>query len=130
LDALGRIQTALQRGEKVFEGKYNRRNLFGFDSVLALDPFVLKLDVAYTLERTSYTQDYRPVTNPWLNAVLGAEYLSGDDLQVVFEAFALTIFDVRSNYRLALIEPRAPPPSSADVGGRTIVLPGVAGIIR
>ena len=28
-------------------------------------PFVLKLDVAYTLQRTSYTQDYRPVQCPW-----------------------------------------------------------------
>jgi hypothetical protein len=130
LDALGRVQDALGRGATLFLGKYNRRDLFGFDSALALDPFVLKLDVAYTLARTSYTQAYQPVTNPWLNAVFGAEYLSGEDLQIIAEAFAITIFDVRSNYRLALFEPRAPPPSAMDVGGRTIVMPGVAGVAR
>jgi hypothetical protein len=131
LAALGRLQDALSRGEKVFDGVYARRDQLGFDSTLALDPFVLKLDVAYTFSRTSYTQDYKPVTNPWLNTVLGIEYLSGDDLQIIVEAFALTVFDLHSNYRLAFIEPHNPPPSmTTGLGLRTIALPGITGAIR
>jgi hypothetical protein len=131
LASLARLQDALARGEKVFDSVYTRRDLIGFDSTLALDPFVLKIDVAYTFARTSYTQDYKPVTNPWLNAVIGLEYLAGDDLQIIVESFTLTLFDLHSNYRLALFEPRAPPPSSTTgLGRRTIALPGMAGVIR
>lgn len=129
--ALGRLQEDLARGEEAFLGAYRRRNLLGADATLAVDPVILKLDVAYSFRRTAYTQDYVPVAHPWLTAVAGVEYFDGDALQVIVEAFALTIFDIKSNYRLSLFEEPAPPPSTTtDAGRRTIAIPGLAGVVR
>ena len=131
LGAITRLQDATAEGRTVFEGSYERRLLLGLDAVLAIDPILLKFDVAYTFERTLYAQGtFSPVTVPWLNAVVGIEYFDGEELQVIVEAFAITLFDVRSYYRLAIFEPNAPPPSQLDVGGRTIALPGLIGVVR
>jgi hypothetical protein len=102
------------------------------DASIALDPVILKFDLAYTFERTLYTQDFYPVARPWLNAAVGLEYIMGDELQILTEAFALTVFDVRSNERIQLLEPIAPPPSVLDIEGkeRTIVMAGAIAAIR
>lgn len=128
--ALGRLQDVLQRGQGVFEGRYTRRDVLGFDGVLAVDPLIFKIDVAYTFHRTAYTHEFRPVAHPWLLAVAGVEYFEGDDLQIIVEGFALTILDVKSSYRLLLIEANTPPPSTTDAGQRTLAVPGIAGIVR
>lgn len=130
LDALGRLSEALERGEPIFNGRYRRRSQLGFDAVWAIDPVILKVDTAYAFNRTAYTQDYRPVEHPWLTAVAGVEYVEGDALQVIVEAFILSIFDIPSNYRLSLFEPEAPPPSTTANGKRTIATAGFAGVIR
>lgn len=131
IESLGRLNDALERGEPVFSGRYRRRDLLGGDAVLAIDPVILKAELAFSFSRTAYTQnDYVPVEHPWLTAVFGAEYFDGDALQVIVESFALTIFDIKSNYRLALFEPAAPPPSATADGERTISIPGLAGIVR
>lgn len=130
LGAIDRVRTAAAQGRKLLQGGFLRRSLLGFDASYALDPVILKVDVAYTFARTLYTQDFRPVEHPWLNAVVGAEYLSGEELQVIVELFAITVFDIRSNYRLSLIEPIAPPPSMSAEGLRTISLPGAIGVVR
>ena len=102
------------------------------DASIALDPFILKLDVAYTFERTLYTQDFFPVTRPWLNSTIGLEYIMGDELQILTEVFALTVMDVRSNERLQLIEPISAPPSTMDIAGeeRSVALGGAIAAIR
>lgn len=130
LDAVGRLQDAIDKGEPIFNGRYRRRNLIGFDATLAVDPLVLKLDTAYAFKRTAYTQDYRPVEHPWLTVVAGAEYFDGGALTVIVEAFVLSIFNIPSNYRLSLFEPEAPAPSMTADGKRTIATAGFAGVIR
>ena len=131
LPALDSLNTAIAEGRDVFTGSYQRRTLFGVDAVWAVDPIVLKVDVAYTLERTLYLQrEFRPVRHPWLNAAVGLEYVDGDTLQIIIEAFAITVFDVPSHYRLALLEPTSLPPSTFDVGDRTLIFPGLIGVVR
>lgn len=130
LEAIGQIQEAIGQGRDLYTATYRRRTLIGGDAVLGLDPFVLKLDVAYTFGRTLFTQTLDPVRQPWLNAVLGIEYVDGERLQIILEAFVVGIFDVRSNYRLLVLEPRAAPPSTTDAGGRTLGVPGLAGVVR
>lgn len=131
VESLQVLQGILQRGEPLFYGTYRRRDVLGVDAVYVADPFIFKLDAAYSFERTAYTRAYRPVTNPWLNTVVGAEYVAGDDLQVVVEAFNITIFDVPSDVRLAFFEADSPPPSTTtSEGRRTLAIPGVAAVLR
>lgn len=130
LGAIGRVQEKIEEGRDLLEGTYERRTVIGGDVTWAVDPLVLKADVAYTFSRSLYTQDFAPVSLPWLNAVVGAEYVRGETLQVIVEAFAITIVGVRSHYRLAIFEPRAAPPSASNEGGRDIALGGVAGVVR
>ncbi len=132
LRAFESVNQAIEQGRPLLEGRYLRRALLGADASWAVDPFVIKLDLAYTFQRTLYTQDFRAVRRPWLNASLGAEYIHGETLQVMVELFALTAFDLRSNERLSLLEPRAPAPSELDIAGaeRTVAMPGAAAIVR
>jgi len=126
------LNQAIESGRPLLEGSYERRTLIGMDASIALDPFILKLDVAYTFERTLYTQDFFPVTRPWLNSTIGLEYIMGDELQILTEVFALTVMDVRSNERLQLIEPISAPPSTMDIAGkeRSVALGGAIAAIR
>lgn len=130
--AFDALNTALEMGKELMEGSYERRTLIGADASIAVDPFVIKLDLAYTLERTLYTQDFYPVARPWLNAAFGLEYIMGDELQILAEVFALTVMDVRSNERIQLIEPIAAAPSLLDISGaeRTVAMPGAIAAIR
>ena len=128
LDAIERIRTAVDEGRKIAKGTYLRRNVFGFDAVAALDPVVLKLDVAYSLKHTVYTQSVEPKTHPWLNAVLGMEYLDGDSLQIVLELFAIAVFGVPPDYRLLFFEGDVDLVSTD--GERTVILAGFAGAVR
>lgn len=130
--AFDALNTAIESGQELLEGSYERRTLVGADASIALDPIILKIDLAYTFERTLYTQDFYPVARPWLNASLGLEYIMGDELQILTEVFALTVFDVRSNERLQLLEPIAAPPSVLDIEGkeRTIAMGGAIAAIR
>lgn len=129
--AQGRLIQKIQGGQPVFEGTYRRRATFGMDLVYALDPLIIKFDLAYTLKRVFYTQDsFRSVRHPWVSAVLGVEYLYGDQLQIIVEVFTLAILDIASNYRISLFEPAAPPPSTTSDGRRTVALPGAICAIR
>lgn len=131
LAAVDRIRAATAQGRTLARGTYDRRSMLGFDLSWALDPVILKLDVAYTFDRTLYTQaDYRPVRHPWLSTVVGVEYLYGETFQLIVEAFALTVFDIQSSYRLLLVEPMAAPPSPFDGTVRTVSLGGVIGVAR
>lgn len=130
LMAVDRIRQATEEGRDLFESTYRRKGSIGFDAVLAVEPVLLKLDVAYSPRRTLYTQTFQPVPQAFLNTVIGIEYFEGGDFQMILEAFAFTAFDVRSFYRLMFIEPVAPPPSALDLGGRTVSFPGLAGVVR
>lgn len=131
LAAVERIRAATSQGRTLARGNYERRSMLGFDLSWAVDPLILKLDVSYTFQRTLYTQaDYRPVRHPWLTAVVGLEYVYGEDFQLLVEAFAITVFDIRSSYRLMLVEPVAAPPSQFDGGFRTVALGGVIAVAR
>ncbi|MCK6547443.1 hypothetical protein L6R52_16460 [Myxococcota bacterium] len=130
IEALQRVQEAITSGEVLVRGTYARRTQVGFDASWAVDPFVLKLDTSYVFDRTSYTQSFRPITTPWLNTVVGVEYVDGDALQILVEAFAWTMIDLPSNERVQYFEPAAPPPSTTANGKRTIVFPGIAGVAR
>ncbi|MBI4822081.1 MAG: hypothetical protein HY791_37835 [Deltaproteobacteria bacterium] len=130
LGAIGRIRDAQEQGRPLFMGTYDRRTVVGFDGSIAVDPLLLKVDAAYTFERTLYTQEFQSVRLPYLNAMIGLEYAEGEDLQADVEVFAIAAAEVRSYYRLLFLEGRSDPPSSTDVGARTIAMPGVAAALR
>lgn len=122
--AFSDLEHALERGERLFGGEYPRRTLFGLDGTYALDPVVLKLDVAYTLTRTLYTQDFAPIALPWMDVVVGLDYTDGDRFFFTMEGFALLVFDVPGDLRLALFEPREAAPGGTAT--RTVLLPGMS----
>jgi hypothetical protein len=128
--ALVRVQDAVEQGRTLLSGEYRRRTLLGLDAAWALDPVVLKLDVAGTLSRTLYTRELEPLALPWINAVVGLEYARGEDLQVLVEGFAVTVPGVPANERLLYLEGDLPPPSAQNDGQRTVVLPGAAAAVR
>jgi hypothetical protein len=128
LDAIQRIREAVDEGRKIAKGTYLRRTVFGFDAVLALDPIVLKLDAAFSLDRTVYTQTLEPKSHPWFNGVLGMEYFDGESLQIIFEVFLFAAFDVPADYRLIFFEKDEPPPD--DGSDRVVLFPGLAGAVR
>ena len=121
-EAFGRLQEKLEKKASLIEGTYPRRVVVGLDATYALDPVILKLDVAYTVERTHYTQTFAPVALPAVDVVLGVEYLRGESLQVTAELFALGTLDVPGNLRLAVLEPRGLGAGEA----RAVVVPGLA----
>lgn len=129
-ELLAAVDAAIKSDEVLIRGTYARRTQLGFDASWALDPFVLKIDTAYIFDRTSYTQSYRPITTPWLNTVVGLEYVDGDAFLLVVEAFAWTMIDIPSNERIQFFEPAAAPPSTEASGVRTVVFPGIAGVAR
>lgn len=126
LSAVERLRDAVDGGRKIIKGTYLRRTVLGFDAVAALDPIVLKVDVAYSLQHTVYTQALLPKAHPWLNAVLGLEYFDGSRLQVIAELFAFAVFDVPGDYRLLFFEETGAPPGE----NRTVFFPGIAGAVR
>jgi hypothetical protein len=128
LDAIERVREAVDQGRKIARGTYLRRSVLGFDAVLALDPVVLKVDVAFSFQHTVYTQALEPKSHPWLNAVLGLEYFDGEAFQIILELFAITVFDVPSEYRLIFFESTGLPHDAP--GERTVVFPGLAGAVR
>jgi len=132
VDEFEALNTALEMDKELISGSYERRTLIGMDASIAADPFILKLDIAYTFERTLYTQDFRPVARPWINAAVGLEYFMGDELQILAEVFALTVLDIRSNERIQLIEPVSAAPSVLDISGkeRTVAMPGAIVAVR
>lgn len=130
LTQLASLQSAIKNGQAIFDGHYQRRDLVGFDVVYPLDPFVLKIDTSYTFARSYYTQDFRPITNPWISSVVGLEYARGEQLEIELEAFTLAILGVHATDRLAYIEASAPPPSTTSAAGRTIAFPGLTGLAR
>lgn len=129
LSAIARLQDKSEMGQTLFRGEVLRRTVLGVDASYVLDPFVLKFDVAYTLKRTVYDQDFAPHRLPWINAVVGAEYYLSDRLQVIVEAFAIIIRDVPDNKRLAYFEPNEPPPSTLPDGTHDVVTPGAVAAI-
>jgi hypothetical protein len=126
LAAVERLREAIDGGRRIAKGTYLRRPALGFDAVVALDPIILKVDVAYSFKHTVYTLGLEPKAHPWLNAVLGLEYLDGETFQVIVELFAMTIFDVPETYRLLFFEKE-----DAELdAGRSVVFPGVAAAVR
>lgn len=130
-EALGRVLAGAEQGRALFSGTYPRRGLLGVDASLALDPVVLKLDVALSLERTFYTQAFRPVRLPSVTGVVGVDYAYGTTLQLTVEAFAIGALDLPADTRIALFEPR---PDAGGAGpaaaGRSLWLPGVSLVLR
>lgn len=128
LGALGRIREKADRGQTIYSGEIRRRTVVGADATYALDPFVLKLDIAYTRRRTLYDQNARPQSLPWVNAVAGVEYYWGDRLQIFVEAFVTIARQVPGNVRLAYFEAAAPPPSASPGDQRDVMLPGFVAV--
>lgn len=126
LAAVERLRDAVDGGRKIIKGTYLRRSVLGVDAVAALDPIVLKLDLAYSFQHTVYTQALQPKARPWLNAVLGLEYYDGSRLQVIAELFAISIFDVPGDYRLLFFEETGAAPGDQ----RSVFFPGIAGAVR
>lgn len=121
-EAFGRLQEKLERKLALIEGTYPRRTVMGVDATYALDPFLLKLDAAYTVGRTHYTQTFAPVSLPSVDVVLGLEYVYGTTLQLTLELVALTTLDVPATVRLAVLEAREQGPNEE----RAVITPGAA----
>lgn len=130
-ESLGRVLAGAEQGRALFSGTYPRRGLLGADASLALDPVVLKLDVALSLSRTFYTQAFRPIRLPSVTGVLGVDYAYGTTLQLTIEAFAIGALDLPADTRIALFEPRPDSAASAATpAGRSLWLPGVSAVAR
>ncbi len=121
-EAFGRLQDKLEAQRPLIEGTYPRRTVFGVDATYALDPFLLKLDAAYTVARTHYSQTFAPVALPAIDVVVGLEYVHGTTLQLVLEVATLTTLDVPRTLRLAVLEAREVGP----VEDRAVITPGAA----
>lgn len=120
--AFGRLQEKLERQIALIDGTYPRRTVLGIDATYALDPFLLKLDAAYTVSRTHYSQTFVPVGLPSIDAVLGLEYVRGETLQIELELVALATFDVPASIRLAVLEAR----ETGAGEERVVIVPGAA----
>lgn len=107
--ALLDLQRAVEAGAPVFKGKFERRTVVGADLSWALDPIILKLDVAYTTRQVSYTRVGQARASPAVTGVLGAEYYRGEDLQVWVEAFFQHILEIVGTDPLAYVELDAAP---------------------
>ena len=123
---IDRVNQAFAGGLPLVEGTFSRRTLFGLDAVLAIDPVIAKVDVAYTPRRSLYTQDLRTVRQPWLNGVVGLEYNYGDVFQLIVEGFVIGVFDVAGADPLLYLEPAGR--LAAD--HRTVLYGGAAGVLR
>ncbi|MBI4817966.1 MAG: hypothetical protein HY791_17020 [Deltaproteobacteria bacterium] len=122
---LAELNRALAAGEHLFRGEIVRRTLFGIDGTLQLDPFIFKLDTAFTPRRLVYFRNQRAETERWLDSVVGAEWTQGDFF-VTVEGFMISVFDVSQPAPLLFLE-RA---NRAASSGRDVFVPGATGVAR
>lgn len=106
--ALLNLQRAFEVGAPIFKGKFDRHTVVGVDAALALDPFIIKMDIAYNSYQVSYSRSGLVRGAPTATAVFGAEYYLGEQLQVWLEVFAQRLFSVPGTDSIAFIEPDAP----------------------
>lgn len=113
--ALLNLQNAAEAGAPLFKGKYERRTIVGADAAWALDPFILKLDVAYNTKQVSYTPAGQARATPAFTGVVGAEYYRGEQLQVWVELFVQRLFDIAGPEPIAYVESQG----AAKIPGRS-----------
>lgn len=124
--ALLNLQTAAEAMAPLFKGKYERRTIVGVDGAWAVDPVILKFDVAYNTRQVSYTQAGQARSTPTLTAVVGAEYYRGEDVQVWVEVFMQHLFDINGVDNIAYVEPS----SGALASGRSTTWFGAGAFAR
>jgi hypothetical protein len=103
--ALTAVQTAVEDDAPLFKGTYQRRTVAGVDAAWALDPLVLKVDVAYSTAQLLYNRAGQARTSPALTAVAGVEYYRGEVLQIWVEGFWIHLLEVNGSGALAFLEP-------------------------
>ncbi len=119
--ALARLDMATRAGEEVFFGRYERRTVVGFDGSWVVDPVALKLDLAWSPQRTFYQRDLMSVRQSTLTAVVGAEYAYGEEWSAQVEFFNLIAFGLPAGPALAYFED-----VDAVEADRTLHFPGIA----
>ncbi len=112
---LAPVLRALDRGVTPLVAEYVRRHHVGFDAVLPLGPFMLKLDAAYQTRRVFYRSDLTSIAAPAALGVVSLDYQTGSlDNVFIVEGVYIRILD--------------------DVQGRLLVYArdsyGAAGVLR
>jgi hypothetical protein len=91
--ALAQVDRKLAAGEPLVSLKYRRRTQLGADSVLTLDPFLFKLELAFSPNDLFYTRDLQSVLTPSFAVAGGIEYQLEDRLSAGIEALDRHLFD-------------------------------------
>jgi hypothetical protein len=96
LSDLAPVLQALDRGLTPFLAEYVRRHHVGFDAVIGLGPFMLRLDAAYQSQRVFYRADLTSVARPAVLGVLSIDYQTGsiDKVLVLEGVYVRVLGDV------------------------------------
>ena len=103
--ALGALQDAVEVDAPLFVGTYQRRTVVGADAAWAVDPFILKVDAAYSSAQVLYNRLGQARLSPAVTTVVGAEYYRGEGLQIWVEAFWMRFLELDGPGALAYLEP-------------------------
>ncbi len=94
LTATAGISEAAAAGETLLLAEYRRRHTFEVDAVTYFGPIGVRLESAYTLERTIYLDGVEAARLPVLNNALALTYEDGEDFNIQVEGFYVRIFDI------------------------------------
>lgn len=87
-EAVGLVRDDLERGVPLLRATHHRRHTVVFDAVRYFGPIGLRVDAAYSPERTWLRTDLRPTRRPTLAGSAGLGWESGTGGQVIaIEAF-------------------------------------------
>lgn len=89
----GELQKKLEAGDELFATRHHRQLVLGADGVVVLGDFAFKGDVAWSPERTLYTEDLRPVRPAVLSWAGGVDYMPSTSFNVTVEVFGLRALD-------------------------------------
>lgn len=106
LGVIGGDAASVPTLRRSFSSTYKRRHLAGLDFATTWGPVGIKGDVAFSHQRTFYTDDMRPFRRPSLLWALQLDYLLGEVLALSVEVSHLAVFDLPAGTKLAVIEPQ------------------------
>jgi hypothetical protein len=87
------MQAKIASGDLPFTSHYSRQLVLGGDAVYVLGDFAFKADVAYSPERTLYTDAFEPRRVAAVSWAGGVDYMPGSSFQITCEVFGLRTLD-------------------------------------
>jgi hypothetical protein len=100
------LQTAIgdkaEAGETIFSSRYMRRHTIELDMVTYVGPIGVRLESAYTLERTIFLDGFESARFPVINNALAISWEESESLVIHVEGFYLHVFDLPDDSEVAL----------------------------